>query len=254
MDPMSMAAMLGVQFLGNTLGGLGQRQQAKAQARLTKAENLVNKANTEAANRIREANNELSVAIGSLNRFRQNLGNRQILRELGREQEQIQTNLIRAQSDLQRGAVEERLDTAFELGSLAAYAAAAGVGGGSKNVLNATIRMANARKQDALERQGDQMSYDALTMLTNTQADAYMAMDSTLILDQLDLMPQQFIPQFVQKAPSVGKTLFNAAIQTVGSNPQLTQQTLDGFRSTAPPRHQSQVGRGDFYGSVSLRV
>lgn len=254
MDPMSMAAMLGVQFLGNTLGGLGQRQQAKAQARLTKAENLVNKANTEAANTIREANNELSVAIGSLNRFRQNLGNRQILRELGREQEQIQTNLIRAQNDLQRGAMEERLDTAFELGSLAAYAAAAGVGGGSKNVLNATIRMANARKQDALERQGDQMSYDALTMLTNTQADAYMAMDSTLILDQLDLMPQQFIPQFVQKAPSAGKTLFNAAIQTVGSNPQLTQQTLDGFRSTAPPRHQSQVGRSDFYGSVSLKV
>jgi len=254
MDPMSMAAMLGVQFLGNALGGLGARQQAKAQARLTKAENLVNKANTEAANTIREANNELGVAIGSLNRFRQNASNRQVLRQYGQEQEQIQTNLSRAMGDLQRGALEDRLDTAFELGSLAAYAAAAGVGGGSKNVLNSTIRMTNARKQAALEQQGDQMTYDALTLLTNTQADAYMALDSSLILDQLDLMPQQFIPQFVQKAPSVGQTLFNAAIQTVVSNPQLTQQALDGFRSTAPPRHQSQVGRSDFYGSVSLRV
>lgn len=254
MEPMTMAAMLGVQFLGNALGGLGQREQAKAQARLTKAENLVNKANTEAANTIRKANNELGAAVGSLNRFRQAANNRQIMRQYGQEQEQIQTNLSRAMSDLRRGAMEERLDTAFELGSLAAYAAAAGVGGGSKNVLNSTIRMTNARKQAALEQQGDQITYDALTLLTNTQADAYMALDSTLILDQLDLMPQQFIPQFVQKAPSVGQTLFNAAIQTVGSNPALTQQTLEGFRSTAPPRHQSQVGRTDFYGNVSLRV
>lgn len=246
----AMAAQVGMQILG----GMGQRSQAKAQARLTKAENLVNKANIDAANTIREANNELSVAVGSLNRFRQNANNRQVLRLSGQEQEQIQTNLLRAISDLQHGALEERLDTAFDAGALAASAAAAGVGGSSKDVLNATIRMTGARKQEALEKTGDQMTYDALTLLTNTQADAYMQMDSSLILDELDLMPKQFVPQFEAPAPSIWQTAFGGGMEAFASNPQLMQQTADSFRSTAPPRHSSQAGRTDFYGSVSLRV
>lgn len=249
-DPMSMAAMLGAKFLGNTLAGLGQRQQAKAQARLTKAENLVNKANAEAQNTVRDANNELAAMVGSLNRFRLNASNRQVLRQSGQEQEQIQTNLQRALSDMQRGALEERLDTAFELGSLSAATAAAGVGGGSKDVLNATIRLANARRQQALDTAGDQMSYDAMKLLSNTQADAYGALDSTLILDQLDLSKTQFVPQFVQKAPSVGRVLVNAAITTATQNPQHTQQTLDGFRSTAPQPYSG----GGWASSATMRI
>ena len=245
-----MAAQVGMQLLG----GMGQREQAKAQARLTRAENLVNKANIDAANTISKANNELAATVGSLNRFRQNANNRQVLRLSGQEQEQIQTNLLRAISDLRHGALEDRLDTAFEAGALAATAAAAGVGGGSKDVLNATIRMAGARKQAALEQAGDQMTYDALTLLTNTQADAYMQMDSTLILDELDLMPKQFVPQFVAPAPSIWQLALGGTAQAFANNPQLMQQTADSFRSTAPPRHSSQAGRTDFYGSVSLRV
>lgn len=246
--------MIGAQVGIQLLGGMGRREQAKAQSRLTKAENLVNKANIDADNTIREANNELAASVGSLNRFRQNANNRQVLRLSGQEQEQIQTNLIRAISDLQHGALEDRLDTAFEAGSLAASAAAAGVGGGSKDVLNATIRMTGARRQEALEKAGDQMTYDALTMLTNTQADAYMQMDSTLILDELDLMPKQFVPQYGAPAPSGWQTALGGTMQAFANNPQLMQQAAESFRSTAPPRHSSQAGRTDFYGSVSLRV
>lgn len=237
---LEMAAMMGVQFLGNALTGLGQREQMRAQKRLTNAQNLVNKAQVAASNTIRDANNELSAVVGSLNRFKLNASNRQSLRNSGREQEAIQTNLIRVMKDLTGASLEQRLDSSFELGSLAAASAAAGVGGNSREVMNATLRMAEARKQQALSEQGEALTYDALKMLTNTQADAYAGLDSSIILDQLDLSQDQYIPQFAQSAPSMFNVLLNAGVQTVAQNPGLTQMALEGpstNRSTAPPNN-----------------
>ena len=247
-------AMLGLKFMGNVVGGFQQREADKAQQRLTKAENLVAKANTYASNLVRDSNNELSAAVGSLNRFRQNLNNRQMLRTSGREQEQIQTNLQRALADLNSGKLEQRLDTSFELGSLAATTAAAGVGGGSKEVMNATIRMTEARKLSALSDAGDTMSYDALKMLTNTQADAYAQLDSTVILDRLDFSIDQYIPKFSKDPASPLQTVFNAAVNTASGNPQLTQQAAEGVRSTGSKSNSQATAYSGNNWASSVRV
>src|SRR5690554_996960 len=119
---------LAAQTAGNVLQGIGARQQAKAQNKLTDYENLIQMANTDAANLVRRANYELAGATGSLNRFKQSIQNQAILRASGDEQTQIQTNLLRAREDLVRGSMEQRLDTAFEIGALAASVSAAGDG------------------------------------------------------------------------------------------------------------------------------
>lgn len=234
----AMAAM-------KALGGLSGREQEKAQGRLTKAENEVTKANVYASNLTRDANNELSAAVGSLNRFRQSLNNRQVLRTSGREQEQIQTNLQRTLQDLNSGKLEQRLDTSFELGSLAASMGAAGVGGGSREMMNATIRMTEARKLDALDEAGDAVSYDAIKLLTNTQADAYAQLDATTILDRLDLNVTPYIPKFSKKVGSPLQSLVGSFADTVASNPQLTQQAFgEGQSSANAQQAQSYSGNG----------
>lgn len=245
-------AMLGVKFMGNLFGGLAQREQAKAQGRLSQAQNVVNKANIEANNTVREANNELGAAVGSLQRLSQALNNRQSLRMSGREQEAIQTNLSRAMKDLNSSSLESRLDTSYELGSLAATTAAAGVGGNSRDVMNATLRLTGARKQAAIQEQGDAITYDSLKMLTNTQADAYAQMDNSIILDQLDLSKDQYIPQFIESAPSYSRTFLNAAIGTAAQNPQLTQLSIDRSGSGSSPSNNGRSFQG--MPSTSLRI
>jgi len=246
-------AMMGVKFMGNLFGGLASREQIKAQGRLTAAQNLVNKANIEAGNTVRDANNELSSVVGSLNRARQAMNNRQVLRTNSREQEAIQTNLARTLSDLTQSSLEERLNSAFELGSLAAAASAAGVGGNSREVMNSTLRLTAARKQQALDEQGETITYDALKMLTNTQADAYASLDNSVILDQLDLSTDQYIPQFIQKAPSFLQTTANAAITTAANNPGLTQSVLEGtFNRSSAPASNGRTFEGAW--GTSLRI
>lgn len=245
------AAMLGVKFMGNLFGGLNARQQAKANNRLIGAQNEINKAETYASNLVREANNELSAVVGSLNRARQAMNNRQVLRTNAREQEAIQTNLSRVISDLTQTSLEGRLDSAFELGSLAASASAAGVGGNSREVMSATLRMTAARRDQAIQSQKDTASYDALKMLTNTQADAYASLDNTVILDQLDLSRDTYIPQFIQKAPSVLRTTLTAAAATAAQNPGLTQSVLGGSSGSTP---QASGGNRNFMSSVQLRI
>src|SRR5690554_5074163 len=223
---------LAAQAAGNVLQGLGARTQAKAQNKLTDFENLIQKANADAANIVRRANNELAGATGSLNRFKQSIQNQAILRASGDEQKQIQTNLLRAREDLVRGSMEQRLDTAFEVGALAASVSAAGVGGSSRDVLNSTIKLTGARKQAELSRVGQQMTTDALEYLTNTQADAYIQVQGDLFLDALDHGTSTFMPQVKRNVQSTASVLLTAGMQIASQNPELTQQTIEGFRST----------------------
>jgi len=247
-------AMMGVQFLGNYAQQKAKEKQVKnnnkaidaanlEELRANKLENKLSAANVYASNTVREANNELSAVSGSLNRFRIGLGDRQTLRTSGREQEQIQTNLFRAIKDASTGALEDRLDTAYDMGALAASASAAGVGGGSREVMNATLRMTGARRQSALEEAQGDMTYDAMRLLTNTQADAYAQLDTSVIFDQLDLQVDQFIPKVPRiqnlQGPASGG-LLSTALQTVTQNPQLTQQVAEGFRSTGTTSYSGE--------------
>lgn len=236
---------------GNVLQGMHSRKTLKAQNQITDIENMIGKANADAANIVRRANNELAAAVGSLNRFKQSIGNQQILRASGQEQAQIQTNLLRAREDLNRGSVEDRLDTAFELGSIAAAVSAAGVGGSSRDVLSNTIKMTGARKQAELSRVSGQVTYDALQYLANTQSDAYLQVQGDLFLDALDHGTSTFIPQAKTPVPSAAQVWFTKGLTTVAKNPQLTQQTVEGFRSTSGSSQQQGAG---WYSQVSLKV
>lgn len=235
-------------FAVQAIGGLGGREEAKAQGRLTKAQNKIDKATNEGNNLIRDANNELASVVGSLNRFRQNANNRQIARNAGDQQETLYTNLRRSLGDLQAASLEDRLNSSFELGALAASSAAAGIGGGSKEVMNSTLRMAAARKQQALDEQGEAITYDSLRAITNVQARTFSDMDSSLVLDNLDLSQDQFVPQYVQEAPGVLASLFKAGSQTIAQNPQATQQGLEDAGRYA------KSAWGTVTNSINLRI
>lgn len=239
----------------NVLGGLAGQDQANAQARLDAAQNEVNRANDYAANTARDANNELATVVGSLNRAKQAINNRNVLANVGREAESIRTNMFRALSDMTEAGLEQRLDSAFDLGSLAAASGAAGVGGGSRDVMNSTLRMAAARKQQALEQQMDQVTYDSVRMETNTHADAYMAMDSSLILDQLDFGVNQTLPIFSQPAASGMQVLLGGTANAVAQNPQAFQNAASDFSSMfRGAGGGGSYSGGDFTSQVNLRI
>jgi len=245
---------LAAQTAGNVLQGLGARTQAKAQNKLTDFENLIQKANADAANIVRRANNELAGATGSLNRFKQSIQNQAILRASGDEQKQIQTNLLRAREDLVRGSMEQRLDTAFEVGALAASVSAAGVGGSSRDVLNSTIKLTGARKQAELSRVGQQMTTDALEYLTNTQADAYMQVQGDLFLDALDYGTTTFMPKAHTPVQSYASIWLTKGLQTAAQNPELTQQTMEGLRRSTNGSTQAQPYQSGWASSATMRI
>lgn len=252
MEPMTSMAIASVAM--KALGGLTGREQAKANKRLTKAENMLKKAQVDAANTIRDANNELGAATGALQRYRQSLGHQQTLKQSGRQQSALVTNINRALDDLNRGGVESRLESSFEIGALAAASSAAGVGGGSREMMNRTLRLSAARQQAEIERAGDQVTYDGLRALTNMKADSFQALDGSLIFDNIDQQDNLFIPKFAQPVPSPLQGLFAGIAGTINSNPAAAEaafSSIGGLFDADSGPSGPQGGGGGGYGSAT---
>lgn len=109
-----------------------QGAQQKAQA---KATNIVNAANTEAANIQRTSSNNLAAANGTLQRMQESLSNRDMLRSAGKAHEKIGDQQIKLGEQMTTGGFTARLSAAEQAGALTASASAAGVGGGTISML-----------------------------------------------------------------------------------------------------------------------
>lgn len=115
----------------------------------------VNKARTDARN----ARNELSAAKSDLARFNQSLQNQQIMKTAGRNFNTMNENIGRNLDAQAYRGVSGQLALAEELGAATASAAAAGMGGGSVEQYNETIRTSYAFRKELQDRNDKSVNY-----------------------------------------------------------------------------------------------
>jgi len=229
-------------FSGAFGQGLNQRQQIKAQNRIAKA-------NAEATNITRAGNAQLASAIGNLNRWKQSVGNQRVLKQAALEQSALKTNLLRMRKDAKEADLETRLAAASEAGSMAAAFGAAGVGGGTRDMINSTLRISEGRKLDQLKQQKDAYTYDALRQLTNMQEDVAYRLDDSMVIDQIDYRTAHAEKN---KVPSVWRTMFNSAMSAASSSSgQAALSNVGGGGSDSAGQASSTSFFSQAYGSSS---
>lgn len=235
----ALAAMFGLKLL--------QGNQAKKQI---KANNKAAEQNAAIQDQLTQANNTVAAASGALSRFRQSLGNQLILKNAAKQTEALKTNLLRSQEQSQQQGINNKLQAAEQTGQLMAAASAAGIGGSTVDMLNATIRGRAARIEEQRQR-NDKYSYqDTLDRISAVNENAISSMDSTVYLDRVTQV--KAVPT-LQAVPSTGQLVANAALSTLGTQAGLDAVSQVGsfFKSTPASGAALQVGG---FNPVSLSV
>lgn len=187
-------------------GSLAQGQKDKMAAETAK---FTEDQNTLAQNKMRKANNQLAAANGALARFTQSLSNNNHLRNAGKAINTTTENMMRLQESSVSNQLERRISASEEAGALAATRGAAGVLGGTTQMLNATISLRNDRVERAsLER--DQSQARSLMEQREAQIDAMvLGLDNVNIVDDINMIPAQ--SRYIH-VPSNGEIFGKAAM------------------------------------------
>jgi len=203
-----------------------------------KAQYIVDKAKTQAARITQASGNELQGAQSSLQRFSASLGNRKILAAAGKNINNITENIGRNLDAATMGDFSTQIKSAEELGSLAATAAAAGVGGSSIDVYNETVRLNYEMQDEAGDRAVRSDLIAASNSRGDTLTDAVGSMDHNVYSADLDFT-QYVDPKKPSTLASV-VALGLAAGATAVAGPQAGMAIL-GVREG-----QLAADRGDF--------
>lgn len=179
MEPLSMAAGVGISLLGSVLGGRSKRKAARAQAQAAKAI-------AQGANRQRKAKNVASAAAGDLNRTIQDINNRRLL-DAGVKTDAAAKEQLVALADAQSARTfEGRVQAAERAGSLATQAALSGVAGGSFEAIQGTLALQQARREEIQGRAAARQQ-SVLEVGMGQQASNLIAgLDTTAILPAID--------------------------------------------------------------------
>lgn len=195
------------QFAASFIGGMGERKKIEAQ-------NRIKEANRDATNITRRGNAELASAVGNLKRWKQSVGNQRVLKQSAMEQGAVKTNLLRMRKDAKQADLATRLDAASQAGAAAAAFSSAGVGGGTRDMINSSLQISEARKLQQIQDQKDTYTYDALQKLTSMQEDTAYRLDDSMIVDQID---HRTAYAAKKKVPNYFETAINAAGSTASS-------------------------------------
>lgn len=196
--------MTGIAAVTAIAGFMGQSSAAKAQS-------IIAKAQADAENTIRKANNMTAAANSAMINTARAEDTKQKFKAAGAEWNAMNKNIVRLQDQAAGGKVNERIMAAEELGSLYANAAFAGVGGSTIDSLEAqadtAIKTASQGTQDTVDQQvGDLVNArDALFM------NAAMAVDNSTTFASIDRGVS--IPGYVAKpsAFTAAASFFNQA-------------------------------------------
>lgn len=120
-----------VAVIGAISGFLGAKGQANIENAKNHATRITNK-----------ANNEFKVASTALQNYIRSEQNNRLLKLAGENYNALGQNMVRTYDDAMRGSAAKRIQAAESLGSMAAAAAAVGVGGSTTEMLNSTYRRA----------------------------------------------------------------------------------------------------------------
>lgn len=199
--------VLAAMFAMQVAKGMQESKQAATQ-------NKVAKANAAIQNQLTDARNTVAAAQGALSRFRQSLGNQQILSNAARYNEALAKNLTRAQDQATTGNLNTRIQAAERTGQLMAAASAAGVSGSTVDQLNSLIRGQTARQVQAAERNAKMAESDTLERMRQVSQGAFNGLNETVFIDSInpvDVQAQQ------REVPSFLANVGTAALSVLGT-------------------------------------
>ncbi|QQM15481.1 hypothetical protein [Kosakonia virus Kc318] len=143
---------------GYSMSGV-KRKVAKAQYGLEKAQDELNKVRGRNADLAVVGNNMLAMANASEQDFQRRRANKQALKAYGEAVSQEAWNSAKQADAMNSQKFEQQLSNAGRLGSIAASAAAAGVGGSSVDAVYNTELMRQDRQEQAASQQMDDWQY-----------------------------------------------------------------------------------------------
>lgn len=178
--------------------------------KFAKAAKTTAKSNARVQNILRKAQNQLAGAEGSLARYMQSRQNQELLKAGGQALDATSTNILRLQESSITGGLSRRIQAAEEAGALYASRAAAGLRGGTSEMLRATQELRVAQIEQAQTRQDEQQDF-GLRLQREQQLDAMiLGLDLSPVIDSVNLFEVQ--AQNVS-VPSTGEIVARAGMQ-----------------------------------------
>lgn len=198
-------------------------------------------AKIDAARITTKSGNERRGAESTLANFSQSLSNMRNMRAGGEAFNDAQGNIARAAEAASVGPLKMRLAAAEELGSTAAMAASAGVGGGSVDMYNETVRLTSAMQEQGFAENVETAEWAERKSAGNVVSSSVLSLDNNIYRANLDYT--QYVDH---KKPSMFERLVTvglAAGATVVGGPQAGMAVVGAFEARQAARN------GDFAGS-----
>lgn len=187
----------------NAVMGLGQGYLAKAQA---DAQNVINAADTYAANLMRGANNELAAKRTSLARYVQTEQNKKVMDAAGEVAETNTINYLRSRDDLDNTDFESQIRFMEQAGAQAAAAAASGLVGGAADMVAGTLALREARRQGQTDKVRGQIKVDFAEAQRRQFAETMSRTNNEDLITDIDYSINTFSP--VRRAGNVLTDIF----------------------------------------------
>lgn len=130
-----------------------------------KNQNRINKANTYAANQQQQGNSILASAKGALNRMNQSIQTRDALTAFGQQHNSLEAQRAQLGKQMTTGSFANRVNAAEQQGMLVARSSAAGVGGSTTSMLEATMSL----RADMQQQEMQQMYSDNLWAIDDAE-------------------------------------------------------------------------------------
>lgn len=129
-----MIAQFGMQLLQSAAAKRKEKQQIEAQR-------TIDEANAEASNVSRDSSNKVSAAVASLSNFAKSINNQRALTAGGAKLNALKINAGRAIDAAVQGRIGQQMQVSEQMGQVSALASAAGVGGGSVDMVRRTMAL-----------------------------------------------------------------------------------------------------------------
>lgn len=199
MDPWMMASF-GMQLFSGASAAASRKAQVEAQS-------IIDRANSDAANVTRKANNEVSAATTSLQAYARSLNNQRAGAAAGAKLDAIKINFGRAMDRVTQTRVGEDVQAVEQFGQVAAAAAAAGVSGGSIEAVRRTMALRRGIQHEQLARAQRQTAFDFESQQKAAIGELVGSMDIATSMASMDYGVSQ--PPVRFQGNTFQETLFN---------------------------------------------
>jgi len=168
--------------------GIEKGKEVKGQAKLDK---FVAKSNTKVANLNLAAANTMAKVKGDLTRYQQANSNKYKLLAGADSVESQRANMLRLSDEAVRGSFDARIAASEAAGAIAASAGAAGIGGSSLDMIDASNRIRQQRAQELGDRQTDSQLFDMQRNIDQTWEATILGLDDIQFNDSINYMQEQ---------------------------------------------------------------